>query len=63
MPEYHVYGQVTGTKYLGKFTADTPEKAVEAAMEKMGGPVTLCHHCTAQVEDAQVVDATAEPAR
>ena len=63
MPEWDVWGVVTGTKYLGKFTADTKEEAEALALESDAAQPSLCHHCSDECEDPQCDKAIAEPAR
>lgn len=60
MPKYAVIGTVVGAKYLGDFEADTPEEAVEKAVEAAGGPVSLCHACSSECEDGEVQDGVAD---
>lgn len=59
MPLYRVHGTVVGGKYLGEFEADSPEEAVEKALDE-NGHVFLCHQCAGECENAEVEDAVAE---
>lgn len=60
MKRWHVYGHVTGTKYLGEVLAATAEEAKDIALRK--AYVSLCHHCSNQCGDPQIEEATVEPA-
>lgn len=44
MPLYDVVGAVRGSKYLGRFQADSPLEAERKALEENGW-VSLCHQC------------------
>lgn len=57
--KFHVYGQVTGTKYLGIVEADTEEAAIDLALQNAS--VHICHQCKKECEDPQIQDAKAEP--
>lgn len=56
--KYRVSGQVTGSKYLGVFEANTPEEAEEIAIEQNG--ISLCHQCAGECEDPEITHAFAE---
>lgn len=60
MPKYNVTGTVTGAKYLGVFEADSPEAAVEKALESNAARVTLCHQCCVECEDPEIQEGEAE---
>ena len=60
MPKFHVYGKVSGSKYLGVVEAPTAEEAAERAIKT--AHVSFCHQCSDDCEDPQVESATAEPA-
>ena len=59
MAKYAVYGLVSGTKYLGEFEADNKEDAIDAAMQK-NGSVSVCHQCSDQIGDAEIIECIAE---
>jgi hypothetical protein len=59
VPKYRVTGAVRGGKYMGEYEADTPEEAEIMAMEE-NGYVSLCHRCSAEVEDPEIVECTVE---
>lgn len=59
--KWSVNGVVQGAKHLGIFEADTKEAAVEMALDKNGGPISLCHQCSSECEDGSVEEAVAEP--
>lgn len=60
MPKFSVTGHVTGSKHLGVFEAETAEKAIEMALESEdAGNVCLCHQCSDECEDPQILEATA----
>lgn len=54
MPKFTVHGSVGAGKYMGEYEADTPEQAADMAYEAEGG-ISLCHQCSSQAEDAQVI--------
>jgi hypothetical protein len=58
MPQFHVYGAVYGTKYLGKFEAKTKDEAIKLA--ESNASVCLCHQCSSEVDSAEIQDITAE---
>lgn len=59
MPKYRVYGKVVGSKYLGEFEAPTKEDAEEMAMGE-NGHVGLCHQCSDECEDPEIVECSVE---
>jgi hypothetical protein len=62
MPKWHVYGKVVATKYLGEFESATKEEAEALALDSNTANVCLCHACVKEADDAQIVEAEAEPA-
>lgn len=50
MKKFAVYGLFHGSKYLGEFEAETKEEAIEMALASNENHVSLCHHCSGQVE-------------
>ena len=58
MPKFSVYASVTGTKYLGRFEANTKEGAI--ALAAPDAFVSLCHQCDSECEDAEIHEMTAE---
>jgi hypothetical protein len=60
MKKFRVWGKVVGTKYLGVHEAQTAEAAEEMAIEGDQGYIRLCHRCSDQCEDPEIVEATAE---
>ena len=60
MAKFNVVGVVTGSKYLGCFEAETAEEAVEMALKSDKASVSVCHHCSEEVEDPEVQSARAE---
>lgn len=60
MPLYRVSGTVTASKYLGEFEADSPEDAVEKALESEEAHVSVCHQCAHDVSDPEIHEAFAE---
>jgi Fe-S oxidoreductase len=60
MPLYRVVGTVTASKYLGEFEADSPEEAVEKALESEEAHVSVCHQCAHDVSDPGIEEAFAE---
>ncbi|MGO3930842.1 hypothetical protein [Rhodopseudomonas pseudopalustris] len=59
MKKWHVYGSVVATKYLGAFEAETAEEAERAAMAT-NGQVSVCHHCSGEVENPQIESCAVE---
>ena len=62
MRDYHVYGAVAGTKYLGKFRANSKEEAIEASGQSGAAFASFCHKCSCECEDPEIHTMTAEPA-
>lgn len=60
MPRYRVVGTVIGSKYLGEFEADTPEEAVEKALDSEECHVSVCHQCSDDISDPEIDEAFAE---
>lgn len=58
--KYAAYGKVVGSKFLGVFEADSEEEAIEKVLESEQINIALCHHCSDQCEDAEVVEVTVE---
>lgn len=56
MSKFHVWGTVTGTKYLGLVEAKTEKEAKELALELETMEVSLCHECDAECEDPVIID-------
>lgn len=61
MKKFNVYGKVVGTKYLGKFTTNNKQEAINKA-EKISS-VSLCHQCSKECEDPEIIDIFAEEAK
>lgn len=60
MPTYHIYGIVTGSKYLGEVEAENEEMAKEKAFEELDMHCSLCWHCAEEIEDPEITDISAE---
>ena len=60
MPKFSVYAKVTGTKFIGEFTAKNKQEAIEMAEESSNCWVSLCHQCSSECEDPSVSDFIAE---
>jgi ferredoxin len=60
MALYRVVGSVVASKYLGEFEADSPEQAVEMALDSEAACISLCHACADECSDAVIETATAE---
>lgn len=58
MSKWRVSATVAGTKYLGEYEAADGRAAVDAALTEHGS-VNLCHQCSRQCEDGEVIEATA----
>lgn len=61
MPVYRVNATIVGSKYLGEYTAATPQEAEEMAINEAGS-VCLCHVCSSECEDAEIESITVEEA-
>jgi hypothetical protein len=55
---FSVYGVVTGSKYLGRFEANTKEEAIKLASGEAS--VSLCHQCSDECEDPEIHEIVAE---
>lgn len=60
MKRWSVIGSVTGGKYLVVFEAKTADEAIEKAINKNGGMISLCHQCSSECDDGTVEEASAE---
>ena len=58
---YRAFATVVGGKYLGEVEADSEEEAVDKAWELDECHISLCHHCSRQLENAQITDIDIEP--
>lgn len=56
--KYSVVGVVSGSKYLGTYTADSEEEALNMAAED--AHVSMCHQCDSECEDPEITDMVAE---
>lgn len=53
--KWAIYGKVVGSKYIGEVEADNQQEAYRLAQELPGAHhVSLCHHCSPEVEEAIV---------
>lgn len=59
--KYDCYGLVRASKYLGVVEANSPEEARDKAQELKSTFVSVCHHCSSQVEDPEIIDINVEP--
>ncbi|MCP1134367.1 hypothetical protein NKT34_13765 [Paenibacillus polysaccharolyticus] len=60
MAKYRVYGVVTATKYIGEFEADTKAEAEKMAWESDEAGVSVCWHCSKEVEDPEIHEIVVE---
>jgi len=60
MSRYSVVGVVTGSKHLGTFEANSPEEAINLALESEAAHVGLCHQCCCECEDPSIETALAD---
>lgn len=60
MSRYSVVGHVSASKWLGYFEANSPEEAVEMALDSQDAHVSVCHQCADEISDPEIEDATAE---
>ena len=44
--KYVVFGIVTGTKYLGTWEADSPDEAIDKALQSDDNHISVCHYCS-----------------
>lgn len=58
MPRFRVYGIVSGTKFLGEVEANDAEAAKEQLADEAW--VNICHHCSHEIDDPQIVELQAE---
>lgn len=56
--KYKVFGKIVGSRYLGEFEASSKEEAEEMALND--ATCSLCHQCSREIEDPEVVSAEAE---
>ena len=61
MKRWHVHGVVSASKYLGTVEAETEEEALKKAEELDSVSVSVCHHCSSQVEDPEITEITVSP--
>lgn len=54
MKTYHVYGTVTGSKYLGTVKAENEEEAKEKGLMLPSASVSLCHQCSEECENPEI---------
>jgi hypothetical protein len=54
--KWAVYAKVTGSRYIGKFEADTEQEAIDEANNKSPrcGIATVCHQCSDVIEEIEV---------
>ncbi len=60
MPKFRVYGVVTATKHIGTFEAATKEEAEQMAWESDEAYVSVCHHCSGEVDGAEIDEMVVE---
>ena len=60
MKKFNVYGKVFGTKFLGVVEAKNKKDAENKGFDLESIYVSLCHQCSDQCEDAEVVSIDAE---
>lgn len=54
MPKFRVYGVVVASKYIGEFEAATKEEAEQMAWDSDESSVSVCWHCSRDVEEPQI---------
>ncbi|MFZ4506055.1 MAG: hypothetical protein ACOYNK_06870 [Microbacteriaceae bacterium] len=54
MPKYRIYGKVNASKYLGEFSADSVDDAIQKAYDSEECCVCLCHQCASDAENAEI---------
>ena len=62
MRAYEVYGEVVGTKHLGRVFAYSKEEAEQAARELPDVDVSFCNYCASECDDAQIQEIRVEEA-
>ncbi|WP_315729891.1 hypothetical protein [Bradyrhizobium sp. SZCCHNRI2010] len=60
MKTYSVYGSVIGTKFIGRFRANSKDEAIRLAEKEGDCHVSLCHQCDGECEDGEVRELIAE---
>ena len=55
---YSVCAVVVGSKFIGRFQAESEAKAIEMAWKE--ADVSLCHRCASECEGAEVEELRAE---
>jgi hypothetical protein len=58
MPKFRVYGEVSAGKFMGTYEASNADEAIELPQNEEGS-VSVCHQCAREVDDPQIVRATA----
>jgi len=51
MTKYHLTGHVSGSKHLGVYEANSPEEALQKALDDERVDCSVCHQCSSEVED------------
>jgi hypothetical protein len=60
MKRYHIYGTVTGGKYLGIVEATSKAAAIDKAYNLDSATTSLCHSCDSECEDPVIDKLVAE---
>ena len=59
--EYHCYGIINSSKYLGTVEADSKEEAIEKASGLDSCYVSICHQCSREVNDPEISHIEVDP--
>lgn len=60
--QWTVTGAIYAGKYIGTVEADTKEEAEKLAWKLPGCGVSLCHACTDECENPEIVELIIDPA-
>lgn len=59
MPRYHINAAIAGSKYIGDVDAENAEDAIFRGYEMKECFVSVCHQCSRQIEDPEVISLSA----
>jgi len=60
MAKYSVYGVINATKYIGEFEANSEEEAEEMAWDSETGFISICYHCSKEIEEPTIYEMVVE---
>lgn len=53
---FRIYGIISASKYIGEVEANTKEEAEEKAWSHENMGCCVCHQCTSEVEDPEILE-------